>query len=113
MITFRIKKNTVIASYTTRSNTIDWLVKKFDEDEKYDFHRTFTFGKEDLVKEIPKTPKKEEAVFTFSDVEIEPIDFVFATLEKEYFKVKKGVLSNKLDIYLHIDIEITTELFLV
>lgn len=110
MIEFRIEKDKVIATYTTSSNSIDWLVEKFEDDEKYDFQKTFTFGKEDLVKDISKRPERELGLF---DVEIEPIDFIFATLENDYYKIKKGVLSNKIDVYIHQKIEITTELFLV
>jgi hypothetical protein len=110
MIEFRIEKDKAIATYTTGSNSIDWLKEKFNDDEKYDFQKTFTFGKDDLVKEISKKPENELGIF---DLEIEPIDFEFATLENEYFKVKKGVLSNKIDVYINKEIEITTELFLV
>lgn len=110
MIEFRIEKDKVIATYTTSSNSVDWLKEKFDDDEKYDFQKTFSFGKDDLVKEISKKPESELGVF---DMEIEPIDFEFATLVNEYYKVKKGVLSDKIDVYINKEIEITTELFLV
>jgi hypothetical protein len=110
MIEFRIEKDKVIATYTTASNSIQWLKEKFEDDEKYDFQKTFTLGKNDLVKEISEKPESELGIF---DVEIEPIDFYFATLENEYYKVNKGVLSNKIDVFINKEIEITTELFLV
>ncbi len=112
MIEFKIEKNAVIAIYTTRGNNINWLIKKFDEGEKYDFQRTFTFGKDDLISEIPRKLEREFELDLF-DLEIDPISFRFATLENDYYKVNKGVVSDKIDVYIHRDIKITTELFLV
>lgn len=112
MITFKKIEKNIIATYTTRNNNIDWLLDIFKNDEEYDFQRTFTFSKKDLVKELTEISDNKIDPLNLFD-EVDPIDFIFATLKEEYYLVKKGVLSNKIDIYIYKEIDITTELFLV
>lgn len=112
MITFKKIEKNIIATYTTRNNNIDWLLDIFKNDEEYDFQRTFTFSKKDLVKELTEISDNKSDPINLFD-EVDPIDFIFATLKDEYYLVKKGVLSNKIDIYIYKEIDITTELFLV
>jgi hypothetical protein len=54
VISFRKVDNKIIATYSTRSESIDWLYEKFENDEDYSFQKTFTLSKEDLVDELPE-----------------------------------------------------------
>lgn len=115
MITFKINENKVIASYTTRSNDVEWLISKLKNDEDYDFQKTFTFSKKDLVNPLIEETEDKDKEPDLNKIfgEIDPIDFVFANLENDYFKVTKGVLTYKFDVYIYKEIEITTDLFVV
>ncbi|MES2654689.1 MAG: Shedu immune nuclease family protein [Bacteroidota bacterium] len=113
MITFKIIENNIIASYTTRGYDIEWLIEKLKNDEYYDFQKTFTFSNKDLV--IPMVEKEKELepnLFSQFD-EFGPIDFIFATLQDDYYIVKKGVLTDKFDIYIYKEVNITISLFVV
>lgn len=114
MITFEIIDTKVIASYTTRGNDIEWLIEKLKNDENYNFQKTFSFSKKDLLNPlIEKKVESEEPDFSKMFDESDPVDFVFANLENEYFKVTKGVLTSKFDVYIFKEIEISTDLFVV
>lgn len=100
MIKFRTKNNQIIAQYVTENET-SWLLEKFNQNEEYTFNKTYTFSKDDLINNNTNTTNEK------------PIEFIFATLDtsKEYFLVKKWILCNNNNIYIHKDIEITKKLF--
>lgn len=106
MISFKKREDKIIAIYSTRSENIDWLYEKFQDDDSYSFQKTFTFSKEDLVDELPD---KDDEFNPFHKPE--PIDFFFASLVGEYYLVKKGVLTNKFEVYISAEIDITIGLF--
>ena len=109
MISLETEKDRIIAKYESiQGDDISWLLSKFENNEPHEFNKTFRFFKENLVKQINNERDPFNAIYGKS----EPIDFIFALLEEDYFKVIPGVLSRKINIYLHKDIEkITTELF--
>lgn len=115
MISFKKIENLIIATYSTRSDNIDWLYEKFKADENYAFQKTFTFGKKDLVNELQEKSIEDSSQinpFLISRFnEPDPIDFVFATLQNDYFLITKGVLTEKIDIFIHNELEITIDLF--
>lgn len=117
MISFKKVENLIIATYSTRSDNLDWLYEKFKDDENYAFQKTFTFGKKDLVNELQENSIEDSSqINPFLNSrfnEPDPIDFVFATLQNDYFLITKGVLTEKLDIFIHNELEITIDLFVV
>lgn len=106
MITFKQEENLLIAIYTTKQEDINWLFERLEDGGSYTFQKTFNFGEKDLVSPIPE--KDINHIF-FSDVK--PVEFVFAKLEKNYFKVTPGVLMKRHDVYLSKDLEFTSEIF--
>ena len=106
MISFRKEDNKIIATYSTRSENIDWLYEKFENDEEYAFQKTFTFSKEDLLEELPE---KSDEFNPFHKPE--PIDFLFASLNDEYYHVKKGILTNRFEVYIFKGLDVTIDLF--
>lgn len=114
MITFKKENEIIIASYTTRSTNIDWLIAKIKNDETYDFQKTFSFTSENLLKPIEEYKYYNETIDEDIDLsEINPLEFVFAKLESNYYHVIKGVLTEKFEVYISKDIEISIELFVV
>jgi hypothetical protein len=106
MIAFKKSDDKIIATYSTRSENIDWLYEKFEDDESYSFQKTFTLSKEDLVDQLPK---KNDEFIPFHKPD--PIDFSFASLIGDYYLVKKGILTSKFDVYISSEIDITIDLF--
>ena len=118
MITFYKAGDKIIASYTTRNDSIQWLLDKLKNDEEYDFQKTFLFSKKNLAKPLPEQFEViSDNNFSTDNDElldiIKPVNFNFAELHGNYYLVCKGVLTNNFDIYIDKEIEITTELFLV
>lgn len=115
MISLRIEDKKIIATYNTIRDSTRWVYDKFSNGEKYAFNKTFTFSQKDLWRS--KGDKIEEDIEEIGEDEglfdePEPIDFVFAELYHDYYRVIKGVLTDRFDIYLHNTLEITTSLFL-
>ena len=110
MITFKKDDNFIIATYTTRSDNIDWLYQKFKDDEDYDFQKTFTFSKKDLVNEFTDLVIEDSKQLNPFDG-VNPLDFYFATLVNNYYQIKKGIITDNFDIFVNMEIEFTTELF--
>lgn len=110
MITFKKDDKFILATYSTRSDNIDWLYEKFKNDEDYDFQKTFTFSKKDLVNEFTELELEDSQKINPFDG-VNPLDFYFATLVKDYYQIKKGVITNKFDIYIDKEIEFKDELF--
>jgi hypothetical protein len=106
VISFRKEDKKIIATYSTRSENIDWLYEKFKNNEDYTFQKTFTFSKKDLLEDLPE---KSDEFIAFDKPE--PIDFLFASLNDEYYQVKKGVLTDSLEIYIFKELEVTIDLF--
>ena len=106
MITFKKKENLLIAIYTTKQEDINWLFERLEDGGSYTFQKTFNFGEKDLVSPIP-----EKDINHIFFPEVEPVEFIFAKLEKSYFKVTLGVLMERYDVYLSKDLEFTAEMF--
>jgi hypothetical protein len=106
VISFRKNDTQIIATYSTRSENIDWLYKKLENGEKYAFQKTFTFSKSDLLEDLPDRTNE----FNSFDGP-EPIDFLFASLKDEYYQVKKGVLTYSFEVFISKEIDVSIDLF--
>ncbi len=109
MITFRRQENLIIATYISyQNNSTDWIYEAFENDDSVTFNRVYNF----TSKEILTKQRKEPKILSILDFEYPPIDFRFAELEGDYFKIIKGVLATKFDIYIHLSIDFEKELFI-
>ena len=108
MISFEKKDSLIIISYSTdRDNK--WVFDKFDNGDSYAFNKVYNLSSENIYK-TEKEIEKEDEVYLLD--EPDPIDFIFARLIDEYYKVEKGILINKFDIYFHKDFEFDNKVFI-
>lgn len=112
MIEFKKKENEIIAIYTT-GNDIKWLLDIFEDGESYRLHKSFNFSSKELITDLSKLNKTEEdipSLLAFGDSP--PLEFKFAKLvDNDYYLIKKGILSDNINIFLHKDIELDKKLF--
>ena len=110
MISFEKKDSLIIISYSTdRDNK--WVFDKFDNGESYAFNKVYNLSSNNFYGEQkPKEIDKDK--LSIYDLEPEPIDFIFARLIDEYYKVEKGILINKFDIYFQKDFEFDNKVFI-
>ena len=112
MIKFWEKDNKIIFSYTPDFNSNhDWVAEELDREGEVTIKMTFHFSSKDLYK--PDTHEVElQSEDDFDDMEPRTVNFVFARLKGDYYKIKKGILTSEFDIYFHKEMEITPKLFL-
>jgi hypothetical protein len=112
MIKFWEKDNKIILSYTPDFNSNhDWVTEELDREGEVTIKMTFHFSSKDLYK--PDTHEVElQSEDEFDDMEPRTVNFVFARLKGDYYKIKKGILTSEFEIYFHKGMEITPKLFL-
>lgn len=113
MVNFEVIEDKIIFtySYSDYINT-DWVRNGLREYGYIYYKTAFHFTKEDLYnEEILEAKKFDPTTMSILDVDNKPISFVFAEKLGEYFKVKKGVLSDNRDIYFYKDIDLVLEYF--
>lgn len=110
MIRFKKNDGLIILNYQT-DNDINWLKEKFEDDESYSFKRTYTLNSSNIYQNNLTEETKEMEEDIFFDF-IQEMDFVFARLEEDYYKVEKGILVDKFDIYFYKDFEFDNKLFI-
>jgi hypothetical protein len=110
MISFEKKDSLVIISYLTdRDNK--WVFDKFDNGDSYAFNKVYNLSSNNFYGE--QKPKEiDEDKLSIYDLEPEPIDFIFARLTDDYYKVVKGILVDKFNIYFHKDFEFENRVFI-
>lgn len=114
MVNFEVIEDKMIFtySYSDYINT-DWVRNGLREDGYIYYKSAFHFTKEDLYnEEILEAKKFDPTTMSILDVDNKPISFVFAEKLGDYFKVKKGVLSDNRDIYFYKDIDLVLEYFI-
>ncbi|WP_185249423.1 Shedu immune nuclease family protein [Chryseobacterium bernardetii] len=110
MIKFRKEKKYIIISYST-NNDNSWLLEKLEHDEVYLLKKVYSLSAKNLynttIKRVKENKKEDEFLIDYPD----PLDFIFAKLEGEYYKIIKGILINKFNIYIHKDIILENKFF--
>ena len=107
MIEFIESDNKIIFSYTPEfAQDENWVLKTLEEKDKVYFKKTFTFHEEDIF----NLPGSEEDKNIEVD-EYESVNFLFAILSNDYYKIRKGILINKHEIYFHKDIPFDISFF--
>lgn len=111
MVNFEIIKDKIIFTYSY-SDYInnDWVRENLKKEGYIYYKSTFFFTKEDLYNEDLSENKKFDPMSIY-DFENESVSFVFAEKSGNYFKIKKNVLSDRIDIYFHQDIDLQLEYF--
>jgi hypothetical protein len=115
MINFEVIEDKIIFTYnyTSYSNS-DWLRNVLKEKGYINYKSTFYFVEEDLYNEDLHSDNSLidiELNLSLYDIEFKPVSFVFAHIDGDYFKVKRGVLNDNRDIYFYKDIELSLEYF--
>ncbi|WP_210150742.1 Shedu anti-phage system protein SduA domain-containing protein [Chryseobacterium scophthalmum] len=110
MIKFRKEKKYIIISYST-NNDNSWLLEKLEHDGEYLLKKVYSLSAKNLynttIKRVKESKKEDEFLIDYPD----PLDFIFAKLEGEYYRVIKGILINKFNIYIHEDITLENKFF--
>lgn len=107
MISFSKEENIVVATYITDRET-NWLFDKFDNGESYAFNKVYNLSSKDLYEIDEKKVIDDEDYLD----EPAPVNFVFARLDHEYYKVERGILITKFDIYFCKDFEFDNRIFI-
>lgn len=102
MIKFKKQASKIILQYEPISSRYEWIYSLFADKEPLVISRTFTLDRSLLLtdRELLKREKYND-----------PIEFLFAERQDTYFKVAKGILSSKIDIFLHEKITVQPNLF--
>ncbi|MEK4347228.1 Shedu immune nuclease family protein [Paenibacillus sp. FSL P4-0184] len=100
MIRFEEIGNEIIIQYTPRDG-LYWITNKFDNDEEITIGKTFYFKKGDLYK---KNDLEEFNV-------IEEIQFYFAKLEGDYFRIRKTAIGIENELFIHKSIKLKLNIF--
>ncbi len=108
MITFSFKDDTILLHYTPEREE-NWIKEAIDRRPYITLKKTFTFWKELLIAET-KVSDTEEDEFPDFD-EFETTTFLFAMLNGEYYKLIRGIVADKFDIYFHKTLPITADYF--
>lgn len=87
------EKNLLTIEYTPdQGRGVEWISRKFNEDQEICINGSFRFVREDLFKSI-------------ESIEGDSVIFTFATKDDEhYFKIKKNILCTVNDVLVHKDI---------
>jgi len=104
MIKFLKEANLLVLEYSS-SNFLSWIGDKFQTNQDITINNVYTFSKSDLY-----IPEEDIDIDDF-DYNTDPIQFVIAIKEKDYYRFKKETLS--IDFFLNIqhEIKITDKMF--
>lgn len=80
-------------------NGVDWIERKFDEDDNIVVSKAFYFSKKDLVE------------YEDEDYYEETVRFRFAELEDNYYRIDGSILGIDYDVYFYKDIKVERKFF--
>jgi Domain of unknown function (DUF4263) len=108
MITFTFKDDKILLQYTPERDE-NWIKEAIDRRPYITLKKTFTFWKELLIVEKENNGNEEDEFPDFE--EFETTTFLFAILNGDYYKMIKGIVTDKFDIYFHKVLPITADYF--
>jgi hypothetical protein len=104
MISFLYQNDKILFRYYPEfPNQENWVDRVIEDNGWVRFKNTFYFEREDLI----ETTNNDERDGFEDQEDAEgptPSTFIFATLHDQYFKIKRGILVEEFDIYIHQDI---------
>lgn len=104
MIEFRKHDDLLIMCYES-DNGVRWLIDKFKKGKNYALKKVYNLNSNDIYEKDRVESDEDDSPYE------EVIEFIFARLENEYYKIKKGVLVNDFDIYFCKDFEFDNKIF--
>ncbi len=110
MIEFEKKKKLIVFVYDTDRTDDDWVRNRLREDSEVSFKGVFHFSVKELHEEVLSEEKSEVPKNLFS-FDFKPIRFKFARKKEQYYKVIRGILIKKIDVYFHEDIDLSIDFF--
>jgi Domain of unknown function (DUF4263) len=108
MITFSFKYDKILLHYTPERDE-NWIKEAIDRRPYITLKKTFTFWKELLIVEKENNDSEEDEFPDFE--EFETTTFLFAILDGEYYKLIRGIVADKFDIYFHKTLPIMADYF--
>jgi len=102
MIRFRKENNLIILAYQS-DRDIPWAFPHLKKHKKILLNKTFTFLESDLYS-INLDDLSEDDYY-------DPIEFIFARLEYEYFRIENRILGTDNLIFIHKDIILSPKFF--
>lgn len=108
MITFTFKDDKILLQYTPERDE-NWIKEAIDRRAYITLKKTFTFWKELLIVEKENNGSEEDEFPDFE--EFETTTFLFAILNGDYYKLIRGIVTDKFDIYFHKVLPITADYF--
>lgn len=108
MITFSFKDDKILLHYTPERDG-NWIKEAIDRRPYITLKKTFTFWKELLIVEKEINDSEEDEFPDFE--EFETTSFLFAILNGEYYKLVRGIVADKFDVYFHKTLPITAGYF--
>ncbi|HRO46777.1 Shedu immune nuclease family protein [Agriterribacter sp.] len=111
MIDFLTKDDRLVLRYIAEfANSSDWVREAIKIKGFVRLKKTFYFEEEDILSDSEFGEKTE--IDDFDDPDMEQVTyFLFAKLIGDYYKVKKGILINDFDIFIHKDVSLSTNFF--
>lgn len=100
MLGFLKEDNRLVLSYAGEQNASNWIYSKLAESGSVTLRRTFTVSQKELISE--EDPEDEDA----------PVKFEIATKDGEYYRFSKDVLRIENDLFIDVDMEITSKTFI-
>ncbi|UKK99762.1 Shedu immune nuclease family protein [Brevibacillus brevis] len=100
MIYFKKIEEQLVLCYSPMGG-ISWIEDAFENNKKITIGKTFTFFKEDVY-----VPQDEEDYISYDEIQ-----FRFAKIEGDYFKINKNALGINQELYIHKDIKFRVAMF--
>ncbi|MCH5684218.1 DUF4263 domain-containing protein [Niabella sp. W65] len=112
MTEFIVDGNRLLFAYSPDNGDPNWVRRELDKEGEVWIKRTYTFKSSDIVlmQQEYEDDSEPEGILNFgSDDEL--IYLHFADIDGDYFKVRRGVLTEHFDIYLHVDVAVKPKFF--
>ncbi len=101
MINFEKENDLILFAYVPDRGTNYWVVEKLKKVGSVTFNKTYNFNTSELHNKLPLEEIDE----------FEPIVFVFAQLNGDYYKIYDGILSLDISVYFHKDLNLHSSYF--
>ncbi|TAN00426.1 MAG: DUF4263 domain-containing protein [Chitinophagaceae bacterium] len=111
MIDFFVKDSRLVLRYIAEfATSSDWVREVIKTKGFVKLKRAFYFEEDDVLSDDEFDEKPE--IDNFDDPDLEQVTyFLFAKLIGDYYKIKKGILIDAFDIFIHKDVAFSTNFF--
>ncbi|MFT3945588.1 MAG: DUF4263 domain-containing protein [Agriterribacter sp.] len=111
MIDFLTKDDRLVLRYIAEfANSSDWINEAIKTKGFVRLKRTFYFEEDDILSDSEFDEEAE--IDDFDDPDQEQVTyFLFAELTGDYYKIKRGILINDFDVFIHKDVSLSPIFF--